>query len=41
MVKRVSVYEDFFSAMTLLGEVDEPFVAVKDTGKTGMFIILS
>ena len=31
MVKLVSVNEDFVSAMTLLGEGDEPSVAVKET----------
>ena len=30
-VKLVSVNEDFNSAMTLLGEGDEPSVAVKET----------
>ena len=31
MVKLVSVNEDFNSAITLLGEGDEPSVAVKET----------
>ena len=31
MVKLVSANEDFVSAMTLLGEEDEPSVAVKET----------
>ena len=31
MVKRISVNEDFISAMTLLSEEDEPSVAVNET----------